>query len=207
MTWRNRVTPRGELIAVPDRGMFWGNRGCIHDSEGNIVRYSRGRAWAICVLEYKDRRRKLMAPGRLTELFFLDEATGLAAGHRPCGECRVPEYRAFRDAWTAAHGGPEARAPEMDRRMHEDRLSSPGIKRVYPERIDALPDGTMIEWDRRPWLLLGEELLAWGPGAYGERRDRPHREDVSVLTPRSTVAVLQAGYQPVLHQSARSQFP
>jgi hypothetical protein len=205
MTRRNRVTPRGELIAVVDRGMFWGNRGCIHDPAGNIVRYSRGRAWAICVLEYKGRRRTLMAPGRLTELFFLDEATGLAAGHRPCGECRLPEYRAFRDAWTAAHGGPEARAPEMDRRMHEDRLASPGIKRVYTELLDELPDATMIELHRKPWLVLGEQLLAWGPGGYGDWRDRPHREEVTVLTPRSTVAVLRAGYLPVLHESVRSQ--
>jgi hypothetical protein len=150
-----------------------------------------------------------MAPRRLTELFFLDEATGLAAGHRPCGECRIPEYRAFRDAWTVAHGGPEARAPEarapeIDRRMHEDRLSSPGIKRVYRERLDALPEATMVESDRKPWLLLGGQLLAWGPGGYGERRDRPQREEVTVLTPRSTVAVLRAGYLPVLHESARS---
>ena len=96
MPRQNRVAPDGTLIAVPDRGLFWGNRGVLHDSAGRLVRYSRGRAWAICVLEFKGRRRQLWAPGRLTELFFLDEATGLAAGHRPCGECRYRDYQAFK---------------------------------------------------------------------------------------------------------------
>src|SRR5579859_6500275 len=102
MPRQNRVTPDGELIAVPDRGLFWGNRGSLHDREGRLVRYSRGRAWAICVLSFRGRRRELWAPGRLTELFFLDEATGLAAGHRPCGECRYQDYRAFKRAWAVA---------------------------------------------------------------------------------------------------------
>ena len=92
MPRQNRVTPDGDLIAVADRGLFWGNRGALHDPEGRLVRYSRGRAWAICVLSFKGRRRQLWAPGRLTELFFLDEATGLAAGHRPCGECRSGQF-------------------------------------------------------------------------------------------------------------------
>jgi len=202
MTRQNRVTPYGELIAVPDRGMFWGNRGCIHDDEGNIVRYSRGRTWATCVLEYKGICRTLMAPRRLTELFFLDEATALAAGHRPCGECRVREYRTFREAWTAAHGGSEARAPEMVRRMHEDRLSAPGIKRLWSRPLDRLPDATMVELDDRPWLVLRDELLAWSPSGYVESRRRVGRAETTILTPMATVGVLEAGYHAVVHQSA-----
>ncbi len=202
MPRRNRVTPYGELIAVPDRGMFWGNRGCIHDDEGDIVRYSRGRTWATCVLEYKGIRRTLMAPRRLTELFFLDEATALAAGHRPCGECRLSEYRSFREAWSIAHGGPEARAPEIDRRLHEDRLSARGIKRLWSRRLDRLPDATMVELDGRSWLVLGDELLAWSPAGYDDRRERGGREETSILTPEATVGVLEAGYLPVLHPSA-----
>src|SRR6188472_3672272 len=99
MPRQNRVTPYGELIAVPDRGMFWGNRGPLLDREGRLARYSRGQAWVICVLSFKGRRRQQWTPGRLTELYFLDEATGLAAGHRPCGECRYRDYQAFKQAW------------------------------------------------------------------------------------------------------------
>ena len=104
MPRQNRVTPYGELIAVPDRGMFWGNRGPLLDHEGRLARYSRGQAWAICVLSFKGRRRQQWTPGRLTELYFLDEATGLAAGHRPCGECRYRDYQAFKRAWGQCHG-------------------------------------------------------------------------------------------------------
>ena len=102
MPRQNRVTPHGELLAVPDRGMFWGNRGPLLDREGRLARYSRGQAWVICVLSFKGRRRQQWRPGRLTELYFLDEATGLAAGHRPCGECRYREYQAFKRAWADA---------------------------------------------------------------------------------------------------------
>ena len=109
MPRQNRVTPYGELIAVPDRGMFWGNRGPLLDREGRLARYSRGQAWAICVLSFKGRRRQQWTPGRLTELYFLDEATGLAAGHRPCGECRYREYQAFKHAWARDGDAPGSR--------------------------------------------------------------------------------------------------
>ena len=114
MPRQNRVTPYGELIAVPDRGMFWGNRGPLLDREGRLVRYSRGPAWVICVLSFKGRRRQQWTPGRLTELYFLDEATGLAAGHRPCGECRYREYQAFKHAWARDAGACRRRlAPRL----------------------------------------------------------------------------------------------
>jgi hypothetical protein len=102
MPRQNRVTPYGELIAVPDRGMFWGNRGPLLDREGRLARYARGRGWVICVLSFKGRRRQQWRPGHLTELYVLDEATGLAAGHRPCGECRYRDYQAFKRAWARA---------------------------------------------------------------------------------------------------------
>ena len=121
MPRQNRVTPHGELIAVPDRGMFWGNRGVLVDRQGRLARYSRGRTWAICVLEYKGIRRQQWTPGRLTELFFLDEATGLAAGHRPCGECRYRDYQVFKQAWASWAGGrPDVQA--IDARLHADLL-------------------------------------------------------------------------------------
>lgn len=199
---QNRVTPAGELIAVADRGLFWGNRGCLHDPSGTLVRWSRGRGWIVCVLEFKGRHRDLWAPGRLTELFFLDEATALAAGHRPCGECRVVAHRAYRAAWAIAHPDAEVSAPAIDALLHTDRLAGPGKRRTYREPLDRLPDGAMVDLDGRPWLVHGPELLAWTPGGYPERRPRRPRDDVVVITPRSTVATLAAGYEPVLHPTA-----
>ena len=202
MPRQNRVTPRGDLIAVPDRGTFWGNRGALHDADQNLVRYARGQAWIICLLEFKGRSRQLWAPGRLTELFFLDEATGLAAGHRPCGECRIADYRRFKAAYHAGHPDRPTSAPDMDAHLHADRLLSPRIKRTYRARLAGLPDGTMIERGDRPWLVLGPDLLAWTHAGYHETVARDAIEVVTVLTPRATVATIRAGYQPVLHPSA-----
>jgi hypothetical protein len=202
MPRQNRVTPRGELIAVPDRGMFWGNRGVLHDAQGRLVRYSRGRAWAICVLEYKGRRRTQWAPGRLTELFFLDEATALAAGHRPCGECRYRDYQAFRHAWAAAHGSGVPGVQAIDKLLHADRLAGPGIRRTYQARAAGLPDGAMVEVEGAPWLVFGGGLLAWTPAGYRERRAAVPVTPVTVITPRATVATLASGYRPVIHPTA-----
>jgi hypothetical protein len=201
---QNRVTPYGELIAVPDRGLFWGNRGALLDQHGNVARYSRGKAWLICVLEFKGRRRRVWTPGRLTELFFLDEATALAAGHRPCGECRAQSYRAFKAAWAWSFPADPRRAPAIDARLHADRLAAPGRKRTYVARLDRLPVGTMVEWAGKPWLV-NSGLHAWTPGGYGEIRRPPGSTEVTVLTPRSTVAVLAAGYRAALHPSALSE--
>jgi hypothetical protein len=208
MPRQNRVTPRGELISVPDRGMFWGNRGPLLDARGRLARYSRGRAWAICVLEFKGRRRQQWAPGRLTELYFLDEATGLAAGHRPCGECRYRDYQAFKRAWAAAHGGGKAGGPgvpgvrEIDSALHADRLAGPGVRRTYQARVADLPEGVMVEVDGAPWLVYDGGLLAWTPGGYTDRRAADGAAPMTVITPRATVATLAAGYRPLIHPSA-----
>ena len=202
MPRQNRVTPDGTLIAVPDRGLFWGNRGALHDPAGRLIRYSRGRAWAICVLEFKGRRRQLWAPGRLTELFFLDEATGLAAGHRPCGECRYRDYQAFKRAWAGAFGGGGPGVAQIDARLHADRLVRPGVRRSYSARLSSLPDGVMVSVGGTPSLVWGGGLLAWTPGGYRSSGQSPAEDTVTVVTPRATVAVLAAGYRPVIHPSA-----
>lgn len=202
MARQNRVRPDGQLIAVPDRGLFWGNRGVLHDRNGNLLRYSRGQAWAICLLEFKGRRRPLWAPGKLTELFFLDEATALAAGHRPCGECRAAAYRAFKAAWATAHPEQTVSAPAIDSHLHADRLDEPNTKRTYLDQLAALPDGAMIELAGQSWLVMDDKLLSWTPAGYRQRRPRVDIDLVTVLTPRATVAALTAGYQPELHPTA-----
>ena len=200
MPRQNRVTPYGELIAVPDRGMFWGNRGPLLDREGRLARYAARPAWPICVLSFKGRRRQQWTPGRLTELYFLDEATGLAAGHRPCGECRYREYQAFKQAFAA--GGEAPGAPEIDAGMGASRLIRPGVRRTYQAPLAGLPTGTMVDIGGAPWLVRDGRLLAWTPGGYAERPVQVPSGPVTVITPQVTVAVLAAGYEPVLHPSA-----
>ncbi len=209
MPRRNRVTPFGSIIAVPDRGTLTGNRGVLHDQQ-RIVREWRLRRWILCLLEFRGRKRSIMAPGRWTELFFLDEATGLAAGHRPCAECQRGRFELFQDAWARARPGEQpSRRPavEIDDRLHADRLGPAGEKRTYLESLDELPDGVlvMLEGQRKRALLIqGDWLLVWSPGGYQERLPREKGSVVSVLTPRSTVAAIQAGFVPVVHPSGSS---
>jgi hypothetical protein len=202
MPRRNRVTPTGELVAVPDRGMFWGNRGCLVDANGDLARYSRGRAWLICLLEFKGRRRTLWRPGRLTELFFLDEATGLAAGHRPCGECRGADYRAFKRAWSMAHGSVGLTVGVIDARLHAERLERPGTRRLFRAAARELPTGTVVTLDGACWLVQDGTLLRWTHSGYRDRRRVSGSIVLDVVTPRATVDVLAAGYRPVIHPSA-----
>jgi hypothetical protein len=154
------------------------------------------------MLEFKGRRRQQWAPGRLTELFFLDEATALAAGHRPCGECRYRDYQAFKDAWAAARGGERPGVQAIDARLHADRLTGPGVRRTYQARVAELPDGTLVEVEGAPFLLHDGRLMAWTPGGYRSRPAPAPPGEVTVITPRATVAVLAAGYRPVIHPSA-----
>jgi hypothetical protein len=206
----NRVTPFGEIHATPERGTMMGNRGILHNAAGEVVRPWQVRRWLLCVLEFMGRRRTVMAPNRYTELFFLDEATGLAAGHRPCFECRRRSFLALRDAWTAGNGpiiGAEpVRAATIDARLHDERVGPGRSKRTFTANIDDLPDGAFISFDGPDGgacLVWGADLLEWSPRGYTGRRPRPGGASVSVLTPRSTVAAIWAGYVPEVHPSAR----
>jgi hypothetical protein len=192
------VTPLGELVAHPARGLVYGNRGCLHDDAGEIQRRWQVRRWIACVLDFKGRTRELLQPGRYTELFFLDEATAFAAGHRPCAECRRPDYLRY----LASAGG--RGADELDARLHAERVDG-RERRLHAVRFAELPDGAFVLDAGRPWLVLGGELLAWSPGGYGERRPRP-AGTAAVLTPPTTLSVLRAGWAgalvPLLHESA-----
>jgi len=203
MPLQNRVTPRGEIVQDPARGLYLGNRGCLCDVSGRLAsRRWRLKAWITCALSYKGWWRPVMQPGVWTELFFLDEATALAAGHRPCALCRREAYERFVAAWQQGNGLAERpRATEIDAVMHRDRTRRDRSKVTYLAGISSLPAGVMIEHDGTPWLLGAEDMLPWSPAGYGAGRQRPSGS-VTVLTPRSSVAVLQAGYMPHLHPSA-----
>jgi hypothetical protein len=195
---QNRVTPFGEIVALPGRGLMMGNRGILHDDARRIVRHSQVRRWIACQLEYKGIRRTVMRPHSWTELFFLDEATAFAAGHRPCAECRREDYRRFRDVWIDCHGE-RASADIIDRRLSDDRIAGRRTKRTYRADLSDLPDGAYVAVDDRAWLVWHGSLLAWSSLGYTERRKRPANLEVDVLTPRSTVAVLSAGYRAAVH--------
>jgi hypothetical protein len=198
---QNRVTPFGEIVALAGRGLVMGNRGILHDDMRRIVRYSQVRRWLACLTEFRGRHRIVMRPHSYTELFFLDEATAFAAGHRPCAECRHRDYQRFRTLWAICHGEPVS-ADLIDRQLHRDRLAGPRAKRVYRADLAGLPDGAYIAAHDRAWLVWGDTLFAWSAQGYTERRKRSANRMVEVLTPRSTVAVLAAGYRVDVHPSA-----
>jgi hypothetical protein len=179
---------------------MYGNRGVLHDDQRRIVRYSRGRRWIVCVLRFRGRHRaSMMQPNRYTELFFLDEATALAAGHRPCAECRYRDYLHFRRCFATAaddYDGSLLSAEQIDRCLHADRLADPGVRKTYDDDISVLPGGTFIVRDGEPWLLWASAMLRWTPDGYDRRERQPSRGTVTVLTPRVTVGAIVAGYVP-----------
>lgn len=210
MPLRNRATPLGEIVADPARGLVYANRGVLVNARGALSRRFDGRRWIACRLEFKGRRRRpLMAPGRYTELFFLDEATAFAAGHRPCGECRYEDYRRFAAIWQRLHPG-DVGADAMDHRLHAERVDPRTRGQRRQERgFGDLPDGAFVLADDRPWLVHGDALLEWTPAGYvAERRARPRSGTAVVLTPPSLVEVLRTGWDPagvpMLHPSALS---
>jgi hypothetical protein len=205
MPRQNRVTPFGEIIATPERGTFFGNRGVLHDEHGRIRRIWQVKRWIVCVLQFRGRHRQIMTPGRYTELFFLDEATALAAGHRPCAECRHSRYADFCAAWQ--RGLKLLRRPtagEMDDRLHAERLTADRTKRIYRAELSDLADGVFVlggSTDDEPCLLWHGRLFTWSAGGYVRSISRPKRGEVRVLTPPSIVAAIRGGYVPEVHAS------
>jgi hypothetical protein len=194
MAERNRVQPDGSIVAVPARGAWMGNRGCLH-VDHEIVRPWRLRAWLVCRLSFRGRRVAQWAPGRYTPLFFYDEAVAFAAGHRPCGECRWHDYLAYRDATGAAD------VHELDARLHAERQAGPARA---PWR--DLPDGAFALAPDGPVLVLGDRIVRWDGAAYGygPAERRPQAGLVDVLTPPTTLDVLRSGFPIQIHDTARS---
>jgi len=204
MPLQNRVTPLGELVAVEARGLVYGNRGCIHDDRGRMRARYPTRRWIACRLEFKGwHRGPLLRPGRFTELFFLDEATALAAGHRPCALCRRADYDALVELWRGLHPG-DVGADAIDERLDGERRVERARRRVHETALEELPDGAFVLRDGLPWLVLGRELRRWTPSGYAEPVDRPGGQG-ALLTPPSLVELLRTERQPLvpfLHPSA-----
>jgi hypothetical protein len=203
MPLQNRVTPTGEIIATPERGLFTGNRGIIHDPATRTLLNKRwsSPAWLICVLEFRDRRRKVMTRRSWTELFFLDEATAFAAGHRPCFYCRRDDANRFRCAWEQGNDRRELLAPDIDAVLHRERRDG-RKKRLHPlpMPLARLPDGAMVQAGGASFVMAQGMPLRWSPAGYGEAAGA--LREPMLLTPPSTLRAFAAGYRPMLHQSA-----
>jgi hypothetical protein len=204
MPLQNRVTPTGDIIATAHRGLFTGNRGIIHDPATKTLLKKRwsSPAWITCVCEFRGWRRKVMGGRSWTELFFLDEATAFAAGHRPCFFCRREDANRFRAAWEKGNGVSGIRAREMDAVLHRERLER-GKKRLHPlpMPVTELPDGAMVQAGDVSFLIVQGRVLRWSMASYSETKTAI--ENAMLLTPPSTLRALDAGYRPVLHPSAQ----
>ncbi|MEC5322878.1 hypothetical protein [Aurantimonas sp. A3-2-R12] len=204
MPLQNRVTPLGEIIADPARGTLMGNRGILHDHDRKLGQSRwKHKAWIACALAFRGRRRTPMTQGRYTELFFLDEATALAAGHRPCAECRRASFDVYRAAWATAHhldAPPSAKA--MDDALHAHRVKPRLREQVHHTRAAAdVPDGAFVLVDRAPWLVWKRRLLRWSPSGYDRVGSLPGGR-LAVVTPQPGVEALAAGYRVTVHDSA-----
>ena len=200
---RNRVTPTGDIVAIPLRGAWTGNRGILH-REREIVRFHGSDLWITCALRFKDRHQEQWRPGHYTFLFFHDEAVSFAAGHRPCAECRRPGYNAFRSAWAAGLGVELPSARDMNRQLHHERLvAGTHRRRIHELPWAGLPDGTFVIVEETAAVVVGDHLTDWTKDGYGRRRARPRTGLAPVLTPPSTVVALSAGYDLQIDATAR----
>jgi len=203
MPLQNRVTPLGVIVADPHRGLFTGNRGIIHDPATKTLLRKRwsNPAWLICVCEFRGRRREVMGGRSWTELFFLDEATAFAAGHRPCFYCRRDDANRFRACWEKGNGVSDLLAKDMDAVLHRERFASGRKLHPLPLPIAKLPDGAMVQAGGESYLIAKGNPLRWSFAGY-LKTDAPI-PDAMLITPPSTLRALAAGFQPVLHSSAR----
>jgi hypothetical protein len=201
---QNRVDPYGTLHAVAARGAWMGNRGVLHDESKRIVAPWRVKRWITCTLQFKDRHRRVFAPRRWSELFFLDEATAFAAGHRPCAECRRDRFNEFRAAWMSVNAnllaGSNSCIDEIDKVLHAERAVRGGGKQTYIADLDTLPSGTFVEYRHAPHLLRKRRLWPWSFSGYAAPI-KARATQVAVLTPQSIVRAFRSGLLPQVHAS------
>jgi hypothetical protein len=197
---QNRVDPFGSIISTTARGHWMGNRGVLHNEARHILRPFKLKAWITCKLEFNDRKRIVMAPNRYTELFFFDEATSFAAGHRPCFECRRADFKIFKDFWLK--GNPEysytekTSINEIDKIIHRERISADGSKVTFDESPDRIPNGTFVLYKNEPFLVTNGLMYLWTPFGYEDQVKVPALGNLTILTPKSIVNTYRAGYMP-----------
>jgi hypothetical protein len=197
---QNRVSPQGNIIITDARGAWMGNRGQLHGAGKHILRPFKLKAWITCLLEFKGRNRPVMSPNQYTELFFLDEATAFAAGHRPCFECRRKAYDIFKNNWIK--GNPEygfnekTSIQKVDEVLHSERIDDNNNKVTFTSPFKDLPDGSFIRIEDEPYLVSGKQIFHWTPFGYGKGSLLSAAEKVCVLTPKSTVNAFREGYKP-----------
>ena len=210
MPLQNRVNPFSTLISTPERGAWTGNRGVIHNECKEIIKNHAVKYWITCVLKYKNARRSVMTPNRWTEVFFLDEATAFAAGHRPCGFCRHADFKRFKDLWIKANGEQyglttKTKMDIIDAIIHQERLDKNGVQKTFISTLSALSDGTFITLNEvgKAYLWYQQNLYEWSFSGYTKVFQFDKNQEVTVLTPLSYVAVFKAGYVPEVHFSAK----
>lgn len=209
MPLQNRVNPFGNMIATPERGAFTGNRGVLHNHQKQIIKNHAVKYWIACVLNYKGKRRELMTPNRWTELFFLDEATAFAAGHRPCGFCRHADFKRFKNLWFLAnsktyHLKGTVKIDTIDAIIHKERLDEKNTQKTFKALLNTLPDGVFIKLTHKQeaFLWMHHQLYQWSFGGYKKSKAVDTNQVVDVLTPASYVEVFRMGYQPQIHVTA-----
>lgn len=206
MPLQNRVDPWGNIIATTARGSFLGNRGILHNGKKQIVKAYQHQSWVTCRLKFKHRKRKLMSPNNYTELFFLDEVTAFAAGHRPCCECRRERYLEFKDYWVRANlnkRANEINISVINRLMHKDRMNK-GVKIIHRVNTKNLPDGTIFSHKNFAYLIFKTKIYLWSFKGYSCVKNFDMPDEVDVLTPKSIVNVLRLGFKPEIHKSISS---
>ena len=210
MPLQNRVNPFSTLISTPERGAWTGNRGVIHNERKEIIKNHAVKYWITCVLNYKNARRSVMTPNRWTEVFFLDEATAFAAGHRPCGFCRHADFKRFKDLWIKANGEQygltnKTKMDIIDAIIHQERLDKNGVQKTFISTLSALSDGTFITLNEvgKAYLWYQQNLYEWSFSGYTKVFQFDKNQEVTVLTPLSYVAVFKAGYVPEVHFSVK----
>lgn len=206
---QNRVDPWGVLRAVSNRGTLMGNRGILHDHKNSIVRPWAHKAWVTCLLEFnKIKRSKPFSEGNYSELFFIDEATAFAAGHRPCAYCQRARHREFKAAWVRANVSGDASAttlmPAIDSVLHAERCIPGGRKVTFDSPLDALPAGAMFEHEETAYLVSPAGYRPWSFSGYGAATNISGSQVVKVLTPRSVVRAFGTGFTPHFHPSAKA---
>jgi len=200
MSFQNRVNPYGEICFTHHRGKYMGNRGHLHNEKQAIIRNYQLKRWIFCLLDFKERKRTIMQPGRYTELFFLDEVTALAAGHRPCAECQRYKYEMFKNIWCESNHLPSMSAPEMDEYLHAERTNQNKILMSFK----SIPDFVMVEFNSKPYLKYMDQIFEWSFGGYNGPGKITTTEMVRVLTPPSIINTIRAGYTPEFSQQKYS---